>query len=173
MAETYYVDGYNVLHKSSLLRPLADEDFESARDALIEKVAAFCAASGKRAVLVFDGRGRQQPQVQENNLGVKNLEILYGPGNLTADAVIERLIYQTSNKLDAVVVSNDRGLRDLCRGMGALLMDADNYLATGREARSDVSAVLARTRRDTTLDHLEDRLSGDALRRLKELKNRL
>jgi len=173
MAEHYYIDGYNVLHKSSLLRPLVSEDFEAAREALIDKVANFCVSTGKRATIVFDGLGRHQPEKSLDNRGVSKLEVFYSPATLSADAVIERRIYREQQKLEAVVVSNDRGLRDLCRGMGALTMEADHFLASVREVRRE-SAERYESKPRTTMDgHLEDRLNGDALARLMALKEKL
>ncbi len=54
MPSTYYIDGYNVIHHSSMLRPLADQDFEAAREAFIEKVGRFCVATGNEAKIIFD-----------------------------------------------------------------------------------------------------------------------
>ncbi len=170
MPDTYYVDGYNVLHKSSLLRPLALEDFEAARDALIDKVALFCVGSGKRAVIVFDGRGRHQPQNAPPPPGVSGLEIVYSPANLSADAVIERMVYKAGNRLDIVVVSNDRGLREVCRGMGALVMEADNFLATVRETKQGITGAMQKSRKDPAPDRLEDRLDPETIARLKATK---
>ncbi|HPA41713.1 MAG TPA: NYN domain-containing protein, partial [Candidatus Hydrogenedentes bacterium] len=56
MAEHYLVDGYNVLHTSSVLRPLALRDFEAARESLVEKLVRFCSAANRAVTVVFDGR---------------------------------------------------------------------------------------------------------------------
>ena len=173
MPDKYYIDAYNILHKSPLLRPLAREDFESAREALVDKVAAFCAATGKLAVVVFDGQGRHHPEQVSHNRGVAGLQVLYSPTNLSADAVIERSVYQEKNRLEVVVVSNDRGLRELCAGMGALVMEAGHFIATMREARGDTSATAANTRLGEPLQHLEDRLDSETRGRLEALRETL
>lgn len=173
MSTHYYIDGYNVLHHSSLLRPLAQEDFEAAREALIDKVAQFCVATGKKVTLVFDGRGKHQPERVSHHRGMQNLELLYSPTTLSADAVIERRIYKETAKLETVVVSNDRGLRDLCRNMGAMTMDADNFLEATRETKREATERYETPRGETMTAHLEERLSGDALARLKALKEKL
>ena len=59
MTKIYYIDGYNVLHHSSLLQSLVVSDFEAARSALIEKVGRFCCRTGCKAIVIFDGRGRK------------------------------------------------------------------------------------------------------------------
>jgi predicted RNA-binding protein with PIN domain len=173
MSQHYYIDGYNVMHKSSLLRPLAMEDFEAAREALVDKVAQFCVATGRRATIVFDGRNRHQPEKSLDTHGVSQLEVLYSPATLSADAVIERRVYRESNKLEVVVISNDRGLRDLCRNMGALTMEADHFLSSVHEVRREATERYEAPARSAMTEHLEDRLDGDTLARLKALKEKL
>lgn len=173
MAELYYIDGYNVIHKSSLLRPIARADFEAARAALADKVAVFCTGTGKRAVIVFDGRGRYREEAAPSPPGVSGLQVLYAPSELSADAVIERHVYQAQDRLNIVVVSNDRGLRDQCRHMGALTMEADHFIKSVRDVRRENEEAINRAPRDNKGAHIEDRISGDALEKLRQLRDRL
>lgn len=172
MSDLYYVDGYNVLHKSKSLRSLVRQDLESAREALLERVGQFCISTGARVIIVFDGRGRFRTEIAPHHLRVPRLEVQFAPEHLTADAVIERIIYQRANRMDAIVVSNDRGLRDLCRGMGALTMEADSFLATVRQTRAEMSDHLA-PKRETARGFLEDQLDKGTLSYLEELRRKL
>lgn len=171
MARLYYVDGYNILHASSALRPVARRDFERAREMLIDKIALLCINTGKRVVVVFDGRGHRSEQVPHGR-DAAGLEVVYASGNQTADAYIERQVYLFPDKFDVVVVSNDRGMRDLCRGMGALVMEADNFLAETRESREFVDTAIQDSRRPSPT-RLEDHLDGDVLAKLRSLRERL
>lgn len=174
MSSIYYIDGYNVLHKSALLRPLVIKDFEAARDALIEKVAGFCVAVNKHAVIVFDGRGEhRQPERSIPKVPVKGLEILYSPADLSADAVIERMVYKAANRLEVVVVSNDRSLRDLCRNLGSLTMEADHFLGTVRETREDTTQALKNLQKAAKPNHIEDCLDAKTLDQLRKLRDQL
>lgn len=172
MAELHLVDGYNVLHKCRWLKGLLRQDLETAREALIDKVAHFCVQTGARVTIVFDGRGRQVSERVDHNRSVGSLEVLYSPAKLTADAVIERMVYEMPRKMEVVVVTNDRGVRDLCRGMGALVMDAGNFLNSIQESRQDTSEALKRTRQ-VNPHHLEDRLDEDAIAMLEKLRKKL
>jgi len=166
----YYIDGYNVLHKSQAMRPLLKTSLESAREALIDRVAQFCIATSHEAILVFDGRTAHLAAESEHYRGVGNLTVIYAPAQHSADTEIERRVYQERDRLGVVVVSNDRGLRDLCRGMGALTMEADSFLASTRETRREMGEVLERTRKNRPA-FLEDGLSDrdrEALLRLKK-----
>ena len=169
MPHHYYIDGYNVVHKSTLLKPLVHQNLEAAREALIEKVAHFCTATGHQATIVFDGKGPHHTTTQND---LPNLEIIFSPSNLTADAVIERHVYKAEDRLNLVVVSNDQGIRDLCRGLGSLVMEPDYFLQSARESRRDISSTLKRTQKDKP-HFLENVLDDDTLNRLKKLKDKL
>lgn len=171
MPSLYLVDGYNVLHCSASLRPVARHDFERARAMLVDTVAMLCVNTGKRAVIVFDGRGKRAESAPAGP-AAPGVEVLYAPGHLTADAVIERRVYGASNRLDIAVVSNDRGMRDLCRGMGALVMEADNFLAEARDARAFIDDAAAATRQRAG-SHLDERLDPAAVDRLRALRGKL
>ncbi|HNR30904.1 MAG TPA: NYN domain-containing protein [Candidatus Hydrogenedentes bacterium] len=173
MSEHYYIDGYNVLHMSALLRPLLDADFEAAREALIDKVALFCTATGKRATIVFDGRGKHHGEPVAHGRGVAGLEVVYTPGRLTADAYIERLAYQASERREVTVVSSDQGIRALCRGLGTLVMDADNFLNTVRSLRAEMDGALERRKAPEAIARVEDGLDPESLEKLQALRNML
>jgi predicted RNA-binding protein with PIN domain len=173
MAERYYIDGYNVLHKSSMLKSLVVHDLETAREAMIDKIGHYCAATGHEVTIVFDGRGLHKAEHQPHHRGVASLRILYAPGHLTADTVIEREVYKDPNRRGIVVVSNDFGLRSLCSGMGALTMGVDNFLQTVRETRGETNVRLESAKRNARIERLEDRLDEGGMARLKELREKL
>lgn len=172
MPPTYYIDGYNVIHHSSWLKPLAAQDFESARDALVEKVARFCVATGGQAKIVFDGRGRQTQPLAPLT-GIPGLEVIYSPGHRSADTLIERIVYTAQDRRSIIVVSADRGIRTVCRGLSAMVMEPDNFLATVREAEADTRASLEQVQRPDALLRIEGRLDQDTLERLAKLRQTL
>lgn len=172
MSEILLVDAYNVLHKSRKLQRLLRQDLETAREALIDKVAHYCVQTGKRVTLVFDGRGAQVVQKVEHYRAVPTLDVVYSPQHLTADAVIERTVYQMPRKMDAVVVTSDQGVRDLCRGMGALVMDAQNFLRSIDESRMDAGETVRNTQRPAPVN-VEDRLDQKSRAILEQWKKKL
>ena len=173
MPKSYYIDGYNVLYKSSSLRPLAEEDFESAREALIDKVALFCRATGATATIVFDGRGKRYAEFVDHGRNLAGLEVVYSHGNVSADALIERMVYQAKERREIAVVSNDQGIRMLCRGMGALVMEADSFLAEVRSIRDDIDRSMQRTKQPTSMERVEERLDSGMLEKLRALRDQL
>jgi len=172
MPVTYYIDGYNVIHFCDRLKPLAAQNFEAARDALVERTCRFCAITGERAKIVFDGRGRQREAMPAmRNAG--GLEIVYSPGHQSADTLIERMVHIAPQRRAIIVVSHDRGLRDLCRGLGALVISPDNFLTMVDQAiantRHNLDVENQRLRRHT----VEERLDEAELAHLQRLKKEL
>ncbi len=172
MPWTYYIDGYNVIHHSAILKPLADEDLEAARDALIEKVARFCTNTGSQTTVVFDGRGDSVEPAAPFG-GASTLEVLYSAGGQSADALIEQLVYAAEDRRSIIVVTADRGIRDLCMALGALVMAPDKFLATAREAQDHVARNLERLRRANAPGPVQDRLDESARKRLRKLRGEL
>ena len=173
MVEHYFIDAYNVMHKSSLLRPVVAENLERARAMLLDKVVCFCLAGSKEVTVVFDGHQAEQSlSVQAVSGHVPGMHIIFSPANTSADSVIERLIYQQHNRMQCIVVSNDGGLRSLCRGMGALTMEADSFLASVRQFQQGAREAIAK-QKDTRASLLEDRLNPESIRVLETLRPKL
>jgi len=176
MTSLYYIDGYNVVHHCRRLKALAKSDFEAARETLIDRVARFCTDAGKAAKIIFDGRGRR-PDLVSPFLSGPRLEVIYSPARQTADALIEREVYEAGDRSSIVVVTSDRGIRDLCAGLGAITMHPDHFLRAIEESLQQARDSLHRTQhkpgRATRMeDHLDaaTRENLDALRR--ELEQR-
>jgi uncharacterized protein len=168
----YYIDGYNVIHFSSRLRALLDRDFEAARDTLLDWVARFCSDSGKHVRVVFDGRGLL-PGLQPSAPATPGLEVIYSADGQTADAYIERQVFESRGRKDIVVATADHGLRDLCRGMGAFTMTPDNFLATIRESLEQSRSELRHIHHDARSPRMEDHLDEETINKLRDLKERL
>lgn len=172
MASTYVIDGYNLLHYVPRLKDLAHVHFEAARDELADLVAGFCTASGHRARIVFDGRGRQAEQANPPHAS-RGVEIVYAAGHQSADAFIERMVYESGHRETFVVVSADRGILDTCQHMGAFVMRPENFLTSVREAQTLLRRDVETERRANSETALQDRLEGPSLEALKRLRDSL
>lgn len=172
MSTLFCIDGYNVIHFCRKLKPLTLSNFEAARDSLIERVARYCTITGNRARIVFDGRNRRgEPELPV--LGGHGLDVLFSPGHLSADTVIERFVHASANRREIVVISGDRGIRDLCRGMGALVLAPETFLDSMDTALAQSSASLRREATKYNSNPMEERLSDRSFKRLQRHKERL
>lgn len=172
MAETYYIDGYNVLHKDSALSTLAGQNLEAARDALVEAVSRWCAIHGYRACVFFDGQGRAAERIP-GGPGQPHIEVVFTASHLSADALIERGVYTAEDRQAVVVVSGDRSIRDLCLGMGALSMTPEHFLSMLHAARPGAYQLRPSAGRGTRLGAMEDLVDEAARHQLDALRERL
>jgi hypothetical protein len=168
---TYYLDGYNVIYRCPELQILAEEDFEAARDTLVDRVARFAAVTGAAIKIVFDGRGRRAEPGEAR--GAPGLEIMYSPGHQSADALIERLVYNSRQRREIIVVSGDAGIRQLCTALGSFVMAPEHFLTMVRDKLRESGVALRREHERYRRMTVEDRLENGARDRLNELKGKL
>ena len=172
VSETYYIDGYNLLHYDPNWKELAEHDLEEARRALINDVSKWCASTDHTAKIIFDGAGaRTEVSAQAGQLW--GVEVLYTSRHTSADALIERGVYDAPEKELIVVVSADRGILDLCRGMGAMSMRPEYFLRTMSEAIRDTTARILNARSGKKLGTVEDLLDEVEREDLKKLRKGL
>jgi predicted RNA-binding protein with PIN domain len=171
MKQTYYIDGYNVIHLSGELQALMNTDIELAREGLIEKIMRWCGASGEHAKIIFDGQG-QQTQQSPHHDQTGPLEVIFSSKYKTADSIIERAVYKSSSKHAVIVVSADRGITDLCMGMGALVMSPNNFWYSIQETITETTRSIQQTRRGQ-IGRLEDQWDQETIDKLKRLKKKL
>ena len=172
MSRRYLIDGYNLIHQVPQFQSRLETDFEAAREALIHFVAQFSSAARVPSVLVFDGMGAAA-QHQPREAHAPFLNIVYASKKHSADTVIERMVYKSEKRRECIVVSGDRGIRDLCFAMGALVMAPSNFLALVHEAQQSVRAEISRRPPNSSIRRIEDRLDATQRKRLEELKKQL
>lgn len=171
MAERYYIDGYNVLHRDPTLSALAREDLEAAREALVEAVGRWCSRGDYRACIFFDGQGLQAHQLPPDP-GRPNVEVVFTAAHLSADALIERGVYKAEDRQQVVVVSGDRGIRELCLGMGALSMTPEHFLAM-LHAPEEAARRAQTGQEGRRMGAMEDLVDEAARHQLQALRDRL
>ncbi|MEK7793988.1 MAG: NYN domain-containing protein [Candidatus Hydrogenedentota bacterium] len=172
MMLVYFIDGYNVVHHSPRLREAASRDFERARDLLIDLVARYCGAAGVEARIVFDGNAEHAKEDRPVQ-GMPGVHVIYARKKQTADAYIERTVYESASRRSIVVVTSDHGIRDLCGGLGALTMSPEHFLASAQEAATESSERMDRAAREGAITSLEDRLGASSLGALEALRSKL
>lgn len=169
--QTYYIDGYNLIHHSDSLRNLMDTDFEIARDKLVDLIIRWCASTGNHAKVIFDGQGKRVEQ-SPNHPSTDLVEIFFTSKHKTADSIIERAVYKSKHKNSVIVVSADRGITDLCMGMGALTMNPQHFLTSIQEARTETERTIRKTQK-SQIGTMEDRIDPAVLERLQKLRDDL
>ncbi len=171
MSQTYYIDAYNVIHHSAELEALLHGHFEAARDKLIESIIRWCAASGEKAKIIFDGQGKYA-EASANHPDSNAVEILFSSKHKTADMIIERAVFQAPRKETIIVVSADRGITEFCMGKGALVMHPKHFWTSVRDADSETRRSVENTQ-TTKIGSLEDLLDDSARSMLERIREEL
>ena len=122
MQNILLVDGYNMIGAWKALRSLRDENFEDARDRLVELMAEYKAVKGWRVIVVFDAHlvpGTEQLYVKHD------IEVIYTRKNETADERIEKLSHDLKGrKIQIHVATSDMTEQNVVFGYGALRKSA-------------------------------------------------
>ncbi len=116
------VDGDNILRALRLLRGVHLEEAER----FLQRLEMAAVSRDWQVTVVFDGPER----FLSREAGP--LVVRYARGK-TADTLIERLVYEASDRSQAVVVTQDRAEANLVLGLGARVWDAARLLEELRE----------------------------------------
>lgn len=164
------VDGYNIINAWPELIELKD-NLEYARDKLAEIMAGYGAYRNYRVVVVFDA------QFVASNENVRqltdDLSVVFTGEGETADSYIEKMVYQMVKQGQRVyVVTSDWAEQLAILGSGA-------YRISARELLRDIKRVNKTIRERFTENvatyrrhELENRLSGDILKQLDEMRRK-
>lgn len=135
MAKTILVDGYNVMLRDGELAARAQEDLARARHALL----ALISGAGMKARVWFDARPAGSfPLEAPREERVGTALGLFARG-ASADEALRREVERAGR--GATLVTSDSELARWARRRGAVVVDAESFLAELREARG-------RSRRD-------------------------
>ena len=117
MLEEWLIDGYNLLH--SLASP-----GNKKRATLFERLASFASAEERSVLMVLDGQGDAD---EFKAYQTKYFSVIYSKAS-TADSVIERMLYEKKGSASFMVVTKDRAVSQMARGLGARVMEPESFI---------------------------------------------
>ncbi len=115
---TVIIDGNNVLETLHLGRGASLEAAES----FMQRLETAAVKKDWEIMMVFDGRPRFLPRE------TGPLIVQYAPPRQTADALIERMVYQAQDRSICAVVTRDRAQADLVLGLGGRVWSPKHLL---------------------------------------------
>ena len=143
MQNILLVDGYNMIGAWKELRSLRDENFEDARDRLVELMAEYKAVKGWRVIIVFDAHlvpGNEQLYIQHD------VEVIFTRKNETADERIEKLSTDLKGrKIQIHVATSDMTEQNVVFGHGALRKSARELEIEMEIIQSNISRKVKET----------------------------
>jgi predicted RNA-binding protein with PIN domain len=120
------VDGYNVILRSSRLRPGPGRTLRESRDMLVNLLAWMMGANNARFIVAFDGTDERGP-----DFATGRVQVVWSRPPEKADDVIRRLVERHVGGDEAVtVVTADLEVARHARAMGADVSLADLFLAS-------------------------------------------
>ncbi len=135
MAEQWLIDGYNLLHAHPSQSP---KGTPLPREKLFALVAEFASFKKTPTLLVLDGCGDAgQLDAYRTNF----LEVVFSQ-KVSADAYIERYLYEHRDQRRLVVVTNDRAISNIARGSGAGVFSTAQFFELLKECKKEGSEFL-------------------------------
>ncbi|MFZ0076232.1 NYN domain-containing protein [Exiguobacterium sp. RIT452] len=164
------VDGYNIIGAWPEFRTLREQDFELARERLVDAMAEYQAVTGISVTIVFDAY--LQPG-RESRIKKSGIEVIYTRENETADEWIEKTAAEWLQdiRVKLTVATNDFTEQWVIFTLGALRISA-------QELRRDWKAAVVVIRGQTTMSKTSKKprstidMPADVIERLEEIRRR-
>jgi uncharacterized protein len=129
--EKILIDGYNLLHKDSVLKNMAERSLEEAREQLLDSISAYRTAT-MEILVVFDGAGASPTRSRS---GRASVQVRFSPPTKTADQVILELIDREPRRASLTVVTSDRkDIGRIARAEGVRWISSESFLARLRRS---------------------------------------
>lgn len=126
-ADTFLVDGYNVIRRNPELRAREDRrDLEAGREALLGRILASRLPARCRVIVVFDGAGDMPACALQSRAG---LEVRFSRPPQNADQAILSILKSRHDNSSVVVVTADRELEWEAKKLGARVTDPEEWIS--------------------------------------------
>ena len=140
MKDWLIIDGYNLIHQ---IFP-ADQDGDSSsleknRKNLLIQLEPLVNVLARRITVVFDGR---LDTTRGNQKESEVIDVVYSPPHLSADTVIENLVWKADRPEDILVVTSDRLERNAASASGADTMASSLFISMIRDEQRRLSAKI-------------------------------
>ncbi|GEM_PF-1185093 len=135
MLEEWLIDGYNLLHSAA---PQGNRKQGLSREALFEFLASFASSEQRKVLMILDGQGDDREFGAHQT---KNFAIIYSQ-TLSADSVIERILCEKKGAALFMVVTKDRAVCQMARGLGARVMEPEKFMALLSAGRKENDRIL-------------------------------
>jgi len=163
------VDGYNIIFAWPVLAALKDVKLEDARDMLIAMLSDYAAMTRQQVTVVFDSHRR--PDARASEQMVAGVRVIFSGRKVSADHVIERLIYESKSGDEVTIATSDALQRDFALGrevktVSAMTLKAQVEAVLGQRERQ----MGDRRAQSDIARRLEDRLDANTRERLDRLR---
>lgn len=140
LSEYLLVDGYNIIFAWEELKELAQENLDSAREALIEVLNNYQGYRKCSIIAVFDAYKVKGGVRREERHG--NIDVVFTKEAETADTYIERTTHEMKGKYQVRVATSDRLEQMIIMGNNAFKISAKEFKAEIEHTNAEITAFL-------------------------------
>ena len=163
-----FVDGYNVLNSWPNLKDNKNNNFDGARQKLIDILHNYGSFDGCKIILVFDGykvAGNLENKEEIN----KNLSIVFTKDGETADSYIEKEVHNLGRRYEVYVVTSDWLEQQTIFQRGAVRVSSIEFY---NEVMGTEEIIRKKTEKNKVphKNHLQDNIDFDVLKKLEEIR---
>ena len=124
MSLLYIIDAYNLFRHQSFQNKSKNQSHSLSNLPFFIKEKRLTGSSKNKVILVFDGYPHRDHKIQE---GVC-LDIIFSRV-ISADEKIKKMVEESGNRKNIIVVSDDKELRFTVKAAGALILGVEEFLA--------------------------------------------
>ena len=135
MPEEWLIDGYNLLH-SALSAGEKGSDISLPR--FFSRIADLASSQKHLILMVLDGSGNDK---ELDTHRTSFFRVVYSK-KISADAYIERYLFENRSRATMTVVTNDRAIIDLARGGGARVLSTAEFSELLQETKLKNADIL-------------------------------
>ena len=140
MKDWLIIDGYNLIHQIFPDNQNGDvARLEKNRKNLLIQLEPLVNVLARRITVVFDG---QSDKTQNNQKDSEVIDVLYSPPHLSADTVIENLVWKADRPEDILVVTSDRLERNAASASGADTMASSLFISMIKDEQRRLSSKI-------------------------------
>ena len=114
-------------------------DLARLRKNLLVQLEPLANVIARRITIVFDG---QSDKTQDNQKESEVIDVVYSPPHLSADTVIENLVWKADRPEDILVVTSDRLERDGASASGADTMASSLFISMIEDEQRRLSSEI-------------------------------
>ena len=161
LKEYLLVDGYNVIHAWDDLKELARDNFEAARNKLMDILCNYQGYKKCTLILVFDAYKVEgfTMEVQKYH----NIHVVYTKEAETADQYIEKVVHEIGRKYHVTVVTSDGIEQIVTLGQGGTLISAREFRQEVEIVRKQIQEEIEERKESSKnylFNHLDEELAG-------------
>lgn len=168
--EYLLVDGYNIINDWSALSLFREESMEHAREKLIELLSSYQGYRGINLIVVFDAHLVKGSRGKSYFQGA--IQVIFTREGETADAVIERLVYQLSERSEITVATSDWEEQRIILGKGASRVSARELWDDLSAVRERIEQTYGKNQTNSPSNSVIDRIAVDKKKRLEEMRRK-